>query len=340
MPNKQLSKREELQKAKEISFKSKLRKLTIKVLVINILSIVVVLFSFEAYLYHIACERERLYSGESYVPSRYSFIMKSFDNVYEYVKIHKMRKPEGLKYSKKPIILFGCSFAYGDSLNNNQTLSYKLSHLTKRPVYNRASGGWGVQHMLYQSRRRDFYKEVKDPEYIIYVFIGEQVFRLEKRIFWQPSNDLYLRYKEKNADLIEVKSPWSAFWFLYIMKNYFENVEEKNYRDSVNIDKKFDFMKLHFIKSKIELQKHYPKAKFVILKYREIYPGEGMCTQLYMDINRWQELEKEGFIVIDTKDFVGNSLCSYNYTLSKQDTHPNEKAWDLIVPALAKRLNL
>lgn len=84
---------------------------------------------------------------------KYNYKLNSFN--YENEKI-AMRNPEGLNYKKLPIILFGCSFTYGDGLNNNQTFSYKLSHLAKRPVYNRAECGWGVQHMLSNLEEKTF----------------------------------------------------------------------------------------------------------------------------------------------------------------------------------------
>lgn len=325
------------------------KKRVLKIILINLLIFVGLIVCFE-YVLYLEISKKACIEGpgrgfKNYIPPKYSFKMRKFEELYTITKHFQkgnygnlnMRSPEGLNYTKKPIILFGCSFTFGYSLKDEQTFSYKLSHLSKRPVYNRASGGWGVQHMLYQSRRKDFYSEVKEPEYIIYVLINRQLHRLVKKVWWQPSNDLYLHYKENNGDLVEDNSPWSFLWFSCIIKNYFENVEERNFV-SKDFNKSFDFMKLHFLKSKQEFQKHYPHTKFVILKYREMMGSD--CSSELLDTERWEELKKAGFIVIDTKDLVGSTLCSYNYVLSKEDTHPNEKAWDLVTPALIKRLNL
>ena len=73
--------------------------------------------------------------------------------------------PEGLNYKKKPIILFGCSYAYGYQLEREQTLTYKLAQNAKIPVYNRAFTGWGIQHMLYQSKIEKLYEILPEPEY-------------------------------------------------------------------------------------------------------------------------------------------------------------------------------
>ena len=54
------------------------------------------------------------------------------------------RKPDNENFKNPPILLFGCSFAYGEYLAQNQTFSYKLSKLLNSPVYNRAIPGFGV----------------------------------------------------------------------------------------------------------------------------------------------------------------------------------------------------
>ena len=38
------------------------------------------------------------------------------------------RKPEGLQYKGKPILLYGCSFAYGEKLKRKDTFSSQLAN--------------------------------------------------------------------------------------------------------------------------------------------------------------------------------------------------------------------
>ena len=100
----------------------------------------------------------------------YKVEMNEFDEIYKRDK-DSFRKPNGVNYSKKPIVLFGCSHIYGYRLEDNQTLSYHLSEKSQRPVYNRAYNSWGMPHMVYQLFQIDFYKEVPEPEYLIYFLI-------------------------------------------------------------------------------------------------------------------------------------------------------------------------
>lgn len=270
---------------------------------------------------------------EKYKPFPYFQKIKTFEEEYDVIKVNNFRKPEGLNYKKKPIIIFGCSFAYGEGLSNNQTFSYKLSQLSKRPVYNRAFCGWGIQHMLYQIRQDSFYKDVKEPEYVIYVFIDDQIRRLYLDIFDPTNKQIYLRYIEKNDKLIEKKTLFPFLWNFYTINDYQLKKATEIAGKSENENKNFDFMKKMFIESKREINKRYPREKFIIIKYEN-----GKNPHFCYTTNRWKELEKAGFIVIGVNELVGKDLTSKEFRLNND--HPNEKAWDLIVPALVKKLNL
>ena len=62
------------------------------------------------------------------------------------------------KTDKKPVIWFGCSFAEGAGLEDNQTPCYKISQLTGRSCINRSKGATGTQFMYYQLLNPDFIK--------------------------------------------------------------------------------------------------------------------------------------------------------------------------------------
>ncbi len=93
--------------------------------------------------------------------------------------VYKGRKPDGLEFlNKTPITVFGCSFAHGQHLKYNQTFSYKLSHILKRPVYNRAIPGSSFQDMYEQVQNDYFYKDVPSPDIIFYFMIDDHYRRM------------------------------------------------------------------------------------------------------------------------------------------------------------------
>ncbi len=243
---------------------------------------------------------------------------------------------------KPPIILFGCSFTYGTMLEDNQTFSYKLSKLTKRNVYNYALEACGIQHMYYFLSNKKFYKNISSasypPPYVIYVYIPSHLQRLTSNIFPNSlsSNGCIVLYTLKDNNLKLKKMP-SFLFRSFLIKKIFYLIDKKNNKMTIeNNYKKFILANELFLQSKKQLEKRYPNIKFVILKYNVENNWEDGYEMPFM----WDVLKKEGFIVIDSKDLIGRKF-KYNSEDSVQDGyHPSEKAWDLLVPKLVKKLNL
>lgn len=242
------------------------------------------------------------------------------------------RAPEGLEYNNKPIVIFGCSYAYGYNLSKEQTFSYKLANTTMRPVYNRAWTGWSIQHMLYQTRLEKFYKQIPEPEYVIYVYLNDHLRRLYLMSFaaWNIlAEEQNLRYKEKDGHLIQIqnKNPLLR----QIKRLYLTNELHRMYVEKYilkNHKKCYDFALKHFIESKNEMQKHWKNTKYIILFYNDTSDNKVFKTNL----------EKNGFIIIDSSDLTDRNLKDEAYMMPNE--HPTEAAWDLLVSPIVKELNL
>lgn len=244
------------------------------------------------------------------------------------------RKPEGLNYTKKPIVIFGCSYAYGLNLNKEQTFSYKLSHFTKRPVYNRAVSGWGFQHMLNQVKQNQFYIDIPEPEYVIYLMINDHFRRLYVPTFMSASllDETYnLRYELKDGKLIIKKEKNALLEFihrLYITQKiehfYINNILLK----SDNYEQYFSFALQHLVESKNEMKKHWKNTKYVVILY-QTFPHDNLFIE---------QLKKNGFIVISLKYDYNLNLHTPEYM--SQDYHPKEQAWDLLTKKISESLNI
>ena len=256
--------------------------------------------------------------------------LKEFTNP----EIPHTRKPEGTNYKKKPVVVFGCSFAYGFDLENEQTFSYKLSHLTKRPVYNRAVSGWGIQHMLNQVRQSDFYKDVPEPEYAVFIMIKDHFRRLYVPTFMSSHllSELFnLRYEYKNNELEEkypkgkLQETIQRSYIVQKLQHFYINnitLNERNYANYMT------FAIEHFIESKQAMEKHWKNTKYVIVLYQGFKNDE-----LFKKV-----LEDNGFIVISVPNDYHINTRAEEY---ESDTfHPNEKAWNIITPKIAETLNL
>lgn len=293
---------------------------------IFIIFVILLVFSYLIFLYEVG---QRPNDGDFF---KFNFKRRSFIQEYQFVKKHVIRPPVGLNYKKKPIIIFGCSFAWGAELSPKQSFSYKLSQYTKRPIYIRAIPGCGIQHMYYQLKTGELNDLIKKSDYIIYVFMSDHPTRLYNNTFGVVLDDVYLTYKNKDGQLVERKPIIADIDGSYIVKEFEKLITQYLIMSDSNKNKNFDFVKLHFEESRKLVKKINPNAKFVIL----IYMDNG---NWFLHTKRWNELEKEGFVVLNTTSLTGKDFSLSKYKIPN-DGHPTEAVWDLVVPALAKKLNL
>ena len=246
------------------------------------------------------------------------------------------RLPDGTEYKNKtPIVIFGCSYAFGQHLNYNQTLSYKLSQKLKRPVYNRSISGGSFQHMYMQSISESFYKTVKNPDTVIYVMIGDHYRR--SMLWYFDVLDLHLYphfHKSKNKLIMD--NPYNPFlnFFksIYTVKHFNHIYADKYIKNSNNSKEITDIALLYFKETRKELEKHWnKKIKFIILLYED---WEVMYKQELI-----QKLKDNNFIVISTRDITDEDLRNEKYQM-QDNHHPTENAWDLLLPIIINDFKL
>ena len=293
-----------------------------KILLIDIIIISVLFGIFEAIAFH----SEQKFRSKENTDIKIGYKLKYYDwdEHYPYIVKFNMRKPFGTQYKKEPIAVFGCSYAYGYKLKDEQSFGYKLSEYTKRPVYNRAYSGLSIQHMLYQLEREDFYKEVPQPEYVIFVYIKGHISRCYcKKRDWFINE--YLSYEKKNNRLIRWHKFYAPIFNLYSVNAVYNGIINMLYLYKVPIT---DFALQHFIQSKEMVDKHWKGTKFVVINYDD------------NDEKELNELEKYGIKVIHINHLAPQVNYKQKYYLSKEDMHPSEQAWSLLVPKICKELNL
>ncbi|MCR5261674.1 MAG: hypothetical protein K6C94_07535 [Candidatus Gastranaerophilales bacterium] len=222
---------------------------------------------------------------------------------------------------KTPVILFGCSYSYGNSLELEETFGYQLSKLTNRTVYNYSVSGGSPKETLYLLRYYKDLNKISNPEYVIYTYIGDHVSRIT-RFGW---TDNYIEMP------VFVKKPDQTLEYQN-KKNYLHKLRTFMYLNMVYSDaiiyKNIDLLNIYFTEIQKEITKKYPKTKFVIF----VYDDKGL--------EDWNTLEQKNIEVIHLKDLSSENFNDVKYRVADDDPHPNAKAWNLIVPALAKRLKL
>ena len=270
---------------------------------------------------------------------KYFIKIQPFKNTYEDIKHYGFRPVMNADSKLNPIVIFGCSYAYGYIFENEQTISYIMSKYSKRPIYNRAFNGFGVQHAIYQLKDESFYKSIKKPRYIFYIFIYDQYKRLYLDCYPDiTSNSYYLNYKkDKNNNLIENKPFLDIYYNLATIRHIYNKIK-CNYVNKIFWIKPnqeiFDFLLLHLknindlIKSdwNDETSKDNEKTKFVIITFENTKN------------EHWKpQAEKMGIDVIDVEEILGETNLTdikKGYFEPEICGHPNGKLFKKLVKKL------
>ena len=232
--------------------------------------------------------------------------------------------------NKSPIILFGCSYAYGYNLEYNQKFGYKLSRILNRNIYNRALSASNYSFMYWQTTQDGFYKQVPPSKDVIYIFMFDHFRRSYIYTFNLFLKEFYIHYSIKDNELIfdKYENPFKNF----IMSLYIVKLSYKNYNTVT------DDALLYFIKSRENLEKHWKnelgKINFTVILYDTAW--EPPFYNFYKEALR-KKLKEKGFNVISTDELTNEDLTQPKY-LMHNNWHPTEAAWDLLTPLIAEKI--
>lgn len=309
----------------------------IKIISVNIFVFLFLWFIFDIALYSLSIitygfPKKQLFQMYQIKGTPRTFIEDCFSDEKPYsAKIYKTRKPVGTEFKADPILIFGCSFAYGMNLEDNQTFSTKLSKLTKRPVYNYAICGKSFQQMFFITESEEFYKKVPPCSTVIYVMIEDHFKRLLGDPFFLCENNIEVNYKYKNKKLVvdNFDNPFVAFYKIdYTIRAIRRMLGKLYVNNEANNEQMTDEALAYFIKTRENLNKHWKNNPRIILFAYLPYN---------LSYNLIDKLKKENFEVITTQDLTEENLeNTENYM--QENWHPTEAAWDLLTPLFIKKM--
>ena len=241
------------------------------------------------------------------------------------------RAPVGLEFKKKkPVVIFGGSYSYGFALDEMQTVSSKLSKLTKRPVYNKSFVAWGIQHLLFLSKSDKTYSNIKNPEYVFYIFTFDDLRRMYLYSYssWNILNEEFdVRYKLKGNKLFEIRNTNNLF--NQIKRLYtFNELHHLFYKKYVDVPSKrakaYDLAIKQINEAEKEIKSRWKNTKFVVLSYDDPY----FSTLL----------EKNGISTVNLMKLA--SQDKFLLDSMKRNVVPTPEIWDELLPKLVKSLKL
>ena len=262
----------------------------------------------------------------TYLPDfSYSYILDK--DPYSYIlQRSTFRKPLNEFSKLEPIYIFGCSFAYGEKLKDNETFGAKLAAYTGRPVYNFAYPGFSIQHMLYQLENMKF-PPTKQPKYIIYVYISDHLRRMRTEFIQPEQTTRYPLYKEKNGELVFKKISSLSPSIFYIARKFKCFYAKYMANSKFFYNKNMELLEKHFLKAEKLIHKKYPGSQFIIILY-----NPDKKEQKYS----WKNLKKKNVKIISTDEIIENNLNNDEYKL--KDSHPSKKVWEVLTPVFLKSL--
>ena len=299
----------------------------LKRIFINLLLIIMALTFVEAYSFNrtkidnekFKTQADRLEANSTRQYKTQYRLLKPFDTT--------LFRNSFIKDNANNIVWFGCSFAEGAGLNDNQTPCYKISELTGKSCINKAKGATGTQFMYYQINDDKIMDDAKTADFIIYTFIWNHIQRLYNYQV-NPLIDMFnLRYKIIDGNLVDITPQFNPLYSSFFVKRILNKIVfEQAKQESYNFRLFNKIMKETYNIS----QKRYPNSKFIFIEFSELSKKELPDYEV-------KELESYGIKVIRVKDIIGNiDIYDPKYWLP-DNIHPTEQAWDLILPIIVEK---
>ena len=227
---------------------------------------------------------------------------------------------------KKPIILFGCSFAEGAGLKDEFTPCFKLSKYSNRSCIVRAKGSTSTQFMYYQLLNDKFKQDFPEADYFIYVYIPDHI----RRLYLYQINPLVymlnLRYELKNDKLTEIKPKFRFIYSSFLVKRLLNRyIYESREKEAVDYNL---FNALMRDTAKI-IKEKYTDSKFIMIEFPD-------TTHQQLPEREIKTLEKYGITVVRAKNIIGDvDIYDKKYWLD-DGIHPTSELWDLFLPEFVK----
>ncbi len=279
-----------------------------------------------------------LYSDSVYHSVLYKNDQLVYDVTYSIDGFHKRITPDHDSLKKQYALFFGCSIAFGEGLNDNETFPYFFQQNSKDfNAYNFASSGYGANHMLAKLEYQDLSKQVKEKEgYAFYVFFWDHIYRtigsMNRYCDWLYNAPYY---EISDGQLIRNKSFKDGRYVLSKLYQYLYQLNTVKYFQVdfplMLSDRHFNLVTEIILSSKKKYKEQFGNDNFVLV----LYPSyKGYTDEEFKRFQYFLEMKKIRYIDLSTLIEYGES-----YTLGG-DPHPNANTNNLVSNALISNSSL
>jgi len=238
----------------------------------------------------------------------------------------------------KFILFFGCSFTFGEGVQNDETLPFFVGQLASRyQPYNYGVNGYGPQQMVAKLQRGEIRTEIKQSEgegVLVYTFIDDHIHRAIGSQHVVTQNwGRYMPYYalnskgdlERRGDFVSGR-PGLALLFWLLGKSEIANYFRIGVHPMV-ADDDFRLVAQMFVESRNAFSRLFNSDKFFVL----IFPGSVWGDRLI------PHLQKNGVQYFDYSALFDPSQAGLSVT---GDPHPTPKAYRIVAERLARDLGI
>ena len=242
------------------------------------------------------------------------------------------------KIYDESVIFFGCSFTFGEAVNDDETLPYlfgKYSDWNYR-VYNFGFEGYGPHQMLAALKNGIVTNIVQEsPKVIVYHGIMDHVYRVAGGHSWIKYGP---KYALQNGDLVQVghfdddKTPFVERQLLksFVYKKIADGLSRKMLSEQEAAELLIEIVTA----SGNNIKQLYPDSEFIVLlwdKWKNEDPALSQCYDQIID-----QLRKEGISVHEVKSIIPTYAQERDKFLVRNNGHPNPLAYDKIAEFISK----
>lgn len=245
-----------------------------------------------------------------------------YDAIYTFDQYSRRVTPVKKTDSYSKFIgLFGCSFTYGNGLNDNQTINYNIAAQNKEFYpYNYAIGASGINSTLALVQRTDFSSQIPEKKGVFFeVYISAHVDRAVgslPSLQWLQDTPYYKVTADNKVERhgsFKTGRPVYTFFMNWINRLFGSNILQGRFFPRITTDDYLYYCRL-VEEVRDTLAKKSPGNEFVVY----VHPLQAIETSL-----------KECLVSHQIKVLEPPNLNTDEYKI-KYDGHPNEKINRLI----------
>lgn len=259
-----------------------------------------------------------------------------YDALYSIDQFGKRDTPVKNKDERKLFVLFfGCSFVFGDGLQNDETAAYEVGKLsTNFMPYNFGLQGDGPFDILAKIENVDFHKQIKEQNgKMVYTFMDAHLFRVLGTMSIMRSNQDRVFYREcrkgelaREGTFYKNRTFLTRFYRVLLKSQILKKLKVRHIFPIREKDIKLTALAINTLFQKFK--NRYPGVEVYLL----IYPGSKYKDRLLKYINIGQAGLLDYSKLFDIND--------EKFHISKYDRHPSHLANQVLAQNIVNDIGL